>query len=174
MKLSQKLVLAAAVASFSLVTSFAQAQDKVSSSDKKFLVAAAGSGLYEVKVSELAAGKTNSAKVKEHAQMLVKDHKAANEKLQALAERKGVALPTDVPPAKQAKIDNLDKKMGTAFDKAYIEDVGIKDHRADIALFEKQERTASDADVKAFAKQTLPTLKEHLAHARQLKASGVK
>jgi putative membrane protein len=37
----------------------------------------------------------------------------------------------------------------------------VKDHDMDIAEFEREARTNSDPDVKAWAAKTLPTLKEH-------------
>jgi putative membrane protein len=42
----------------------------------------------------------------------------------------------------------------------------IKDHKEDVAEFQKQSNSAADPDVKAFAAETLPTLKQHL-HAAE-------
>jgi putative membrane protein len=52
--------------------------------------------------------------------------------------------------------DNIDKDYLTMLK---------KDHEKDIAMFEKEANdtgTKEDSDVKKFAKDTLPTLKEHL------------
>ena len=38
----------------------------------------------------------------------------------------------------------------------------LEDHEKDVAEFEKQSQSNPDADVKAFAAKTLPTLKKHL------------
>ena len=38
----------------------------------------------------------------------------------------------------------------------------VKDHKKDIATFEKEAKDGEDADVKAWAEKTLPTLNEHL------------
>jgi putative membrane protein len=46
----------------------------------------------------------------------------------------------------------------------------VKDHEEDIAEFEKEARSGKDADLKAFAEKTLPTLKEHLKMAKELGA----
>ena len=39
----------------------------------------------------------------------------------------------------------------------------VPDHREPVQLFAKYALTGQDPDVKAFAQQTLPVLKEHLA-----------
>ena len=44
----------------------------------------------------------------------------------------------------------------------------VRDHTEDVALFEREAQSASDADVKAYAARSLPTLREHLALARQV------
>jgi putative membrane protein len=41
----------------------------------------------------------------------------------------------------------------------------VSDHKEDVAEFEKEAKSGKDADVKAFAAKTLPTLKEHLEMA---------
>jgi putative membrane protein len=46
--------------------------------------------------------------------------------------------------------------------------MGVKDHKNDISLFEKQARDGKDAHLKAFAEQTLPTLQKHLSVAQNL------
>jgi putative membrane protein len=49
---------------------------------------------------------------------------------------------------------------GNDFDKAYVS-MMVNDHNNDIAKFENQSNNGTDADVKAFATATLPTLKKH-------------
>ena len=43
----------------------------------------------------------------------------------------------------------------------------LKDHKKDIIAFEKQANHGQNAQVKEWAKKTLPTLKEHLALAQR-------
>lgn len=44
----------------------------------------------------------------------------------------------------------------------------VKDHRADVAVFERESKDAKDPAVKDFADQTLPTLREHLKAAEKI------
>ena len=43
----------------------------------------------------------------------------------------------------------------------------VEDHEKDVAEFDKASTSATDADLKAWAGRTLPTLKEHLEMAKQ-------
>jgi putative membrane protein len=65
----------------------------------------------------------------------------------------------------QKTYDRLSKLSGADFDKAYMTDM-LKDHEKDVAMFEKEANSGKDADVKAWATSTLPTLRDHLQLAR--------
>lgn len=56
---------------------------------------------------------------------------------------------------------------GADFDRAYSK-MMLSDHQKDVSAFEKQSTKGADADLKAFAGKTLPTLQEHLQMARAL------
>ena len=148
------------------VTAYAQATKK----DQEFFTKAAGGGMYEVEAGKLAQSKGQSAGVKAFGEMLVKDHSAANEELKALAAKKGVQLPSGLPQDKQKRLDKL--SQAKKFDKEFIDEVGLDDHKKDIAMFEKTSKDADDADVRAFAAKTLPTLKGHREHAQGLQKAG--
>jgi putative membrane protein len=60
--------------------------------------------------------------------------------------------------ATKAKLDVL---SGDTFDKSYVKGQ-ISTHRDTIALFRKEISSGQDADAKAFATATLPTLRAHL------------
>ena len=148
----------------------AHAAGTVGKSDSEFLTKAAGGGMFEVQVGQLAADKGTDPKVKSFGQMLVKDHSAANDQLKQLAATKSVELPSALPKDLQKKLDKLQGESGAKFDKDFIKMVGIDAHKDDIKLFEKDGAKAKDADVQAFATKTLPTLREHLQRAEKIKA----
>ena len=76
-------------------------------------------------------------------------------------------LPSAPSKMQTAREDKLSKLSGAAFDRAYIADM-LADHKKDVAEFERQSMHAADADLKAFAAKTLPTLKDHLQQVEQL------
>jgi len=70
-------------------------------------------------------------------------------------------------------LEKLRSQSGAEFDKAFVT-MAIKDHKKDIAEFEKCRNDVTDADVKAFIDQTLPTLRNHLQMAKSAaKSVGV-
>jgi putative membrane protein len=129
--------------------------------DVEFAIKAASGGMTEVALGQLAQQRGINVRVKNFGAMMIKDHSKANAKLMAIGKAKNIALPT-APNAKDQKvIDRLSKKLGSDFDKAYVNDM-IEDHKKDIKAFEYAAKNCSDADIKAFATKTLPTLKNHL------------
>jgi putative membrane protein len=164
-----KTILVSSIAAACLALGSA-AFAEVSKKDQAFFTKAAGGGMYEVEAGKLAQSMGKSDGVKSFGDMLVKDHGMANDELKALASKKGAVLPAAVPADKQKKLDKLAKAKD--FDKEFIKEVGLDDHKADISLFEKTSKGADDAEVKAFAAKTLPTLKAHLGHAESLRKGG--
>jgi len=140
----------------------------LSAADRSFVTEAAGSGLYEVAVARLATEKASDPAVKDYAAMLLDHHREANDKLKRVAKDKGLTVPSEIPAAKQRKIDALSQASGSAFDRQFIQEVGLHDHKNDIALFEKASKNAKDSEVRSFAEDTLPTLRSHLDSAQKL------
>jgi len=128
---------------------------------------AAEGGMAEVALGQLAADKASSPEVKEFAQRMVKDHSEANDQLKQIATQKGVTLPGSLSAKYETVRHKLSKLSGDAFDQAYMSDM-LKDHKADIAAFQKESTSGKDPDVKQFASQTLPTLQDHLKQAETL------
>ncbi|HLI92571.1 MAG TPA: DUF4142 domain-containing protein, partial [Puia sp.] len=104
--------------------------------------------------------------VKDYAAMMIKDHTAAADKLQAIAGKKNITLPTTLTPDAQKKIDDLQKESGKKFDKDYIS-MMVSDHKKVISSFEDESKNGSDADIRGFADSTLHTLRVHLKKAEQ-------
>ena len=146
--------------------------DKVARGDRKFIEEAAGGGMFEVQVGQLAASKASDANVKSFASMLVDHHTAANNELIKIANAKGVELPAAPPRAMRKDIEKLGKKNGAEFDKDFVREVGIKAHEKDIKKFENASKDVKDAELKAFVDKTLPVLREHLAAAQKLPQAG--
>lgn len=156
------LVLCGAILAFS-------SHAEVSKKDQEFLQKAAAGGLYEVEAGGLAQSKGQSEAVKSFGAMLVKDHTAANDEIKTLAASKGVTLPATVPTPEKKRLEKISADKN--FDKEFVKEVGLDDHKENIRLFEKASKDADDADVKAFATKTLPTLKSHRDHAEGLRSS---
>jgi putative membrane protein len=160
-------ILAAASLAF-FGTAPLQAAD-IDGKSKEFVTDTYENGLAEVKMGQLALGKTANADVKKFAQMMVDDHGKANTELKAIADAKNVKVATEPTMVAKGKEKMMDAKSGADFDKAFA-DAMTDSHKKSVEAFEKASKDSKDADVKAFATKTLPTLREHLAHAEALKA----
>lgn len=141
-----------------------------SDADALFMKEAAESGHFEIEASALANTRATSADIKQFATRMQADHKAADVALTALAQKKGATLPTKPSDAQQATLKSLSGMKGENFDAAYAKEVGVKAHTEAVALFRKTSTSATDADVKAFAGKTLPTLEKHLEMAKGLES----
>jgi len=167
MKSSRFIFPFASVAAILLGASAFADDAVVNTSDKSFLQNAYEDGLAEVKAGELGQGKSANADVKAFADHIVADHTKANIELKTLSDSKKVAVSESPSLVAQAKGKLLDAKSGEGFDKAFA-DAMVSDHKKAIEAFEKAASEGSDADVKAFAAKTLPTLKMHLSMAEEL------
>ncbi|MEJ0047306.1 MAG: DUF4142 domain-containing protein [Rhodospirillales bacterium] len=137
----------------------------LSVADKKFVEKAASGGMAEVQAAQLAQQKADDQKVKDFAQQMISDHTSANQQLTALAQKKGVTIPTDLDSKDQKELDKLSKLDGKKFDKAYLKSE-VKDHQAMLSLLQKEYKSGKDADLKSFAEQTIPTVQKHLEMAQ--------
>jgi putative membrane protein len=140
---------------------------KMASQDHDFLMDAAMGGLMEVELGRIAAQKGMSESVKQFGQRMVDDHSKANTELMTLASSKGMTLPTALDEKHQKEVTKLSAMSGAEFDRAYAK-MMLSDHNKDVKEFEKQSTKGADADLKAFASKTLPTLQEHLQMAKNL------
>jgi len=166
----------AAVSSIGLVaqTSHKMANDKTETSsgqlapaDRQFIKKAAQGGLAEVELGKLATEKAASPEVKQFGQRMVDDHGKANDQLKQVASQKGITVPEKLNAKDAATKTRLEKLSGKAFDRAYMQDM-VADHTKDVSEFRTESKSAKDPDVKSFASQTLPTLKDHLKEAKSI------
>ena len=118
-----------------------------------------------------------------HEQDIILDHQFLNHvcrapinqrerfRIHEAAARQHVALPRGLSANDKALKASLEALSEDDFDRAYMKDM-VKDHRTDVAEFEKQSKSAYDPAVKSFAMQTLPTLREHLKEAQRIAATS--
>jgi putative membrane protein len=162
------LVLAAA-----LVVASGAALAAPSAGDTDFVTKAGQAGIAEVAAGRMAEKQGMSAATKAFGKRMVADHTKAGEGLKRAAEKSGAKVPTTTSEEQKQAAEKLAGLKGAAFDSAYAEQM-VKDHEDAVALFEKESSSGTDADLKNFASQTLPTLQEHLKMAKALPSGGMK
>jgi putative membrane protein len=164
---------------------------------EQFLTKAMHSGHAEVALAQLALRKSNSEQVKGLATKLQTDHTAVNQKLMTLARARNIMIPgaaeagrgdpmaraggppqtqraphqpdpnlAQLQPEHRATYERLDKLTGAQFDRAWADQI-IKSHQAGIELYTKATKL-EDENVRTFAAQTLPALRDHLKRAQEI------
>ena len=169
-----KTVLFAGVAFVLATSAFAQNKPAVTSSgseDIEFVLDAAKGGMAEVELGRLAVEHAKNDEVKKFAQRMVDDHTKAGDQLKSIAESKGIKLPSEMEAKDRALMNRLQKLNGAAFDRAYMQAM-VSDHVEAVSEFKKEANGGRDPQVKSFASTTLPTLEEHLQHARQARQAA--
>ncbi len=124
-------------------------------------------GLQEINSGNLAVKKGKSQDVKSFGAMMVKDHSQANTRLMQLVKSKGIQIP---PQAAIVVPDvMLARANGVEFERNYV-DMMLAGHNHTVSMFQAYAASGKDPDIKAFAQQTLPVLKQHLAAVKALAA----
>ena len=141
---------------------------KLSAGDEKILKDMAMANMAEVEGGKLAQSKSQSSEVKAFAQQMIDDHTANLNEVKALAQARGVTLPTDPDAKHKAMAAKLEKMSGDAFDKAYMKQAGVQDHKTVHAKLVAASKKAKDPEVKALVDKTEPVVAQHLKSAEQM------
>ena len=118
----------------------------------------------EVELSKLAQ-KSENADVKSFADRMIRDHTKANQELTTIATGLGVDVPKALDPEHERMRQKLQGLHGKSFDEQYMQGM-VEDHNKAVKLFQQEERSGHDTELKQFAQKTLPTLEEHLKLAQ--------
>jgi putative membrane protein len=148
----------------------AAASGSVSKSDQKMMKDLAEANMAEIEAAKLAQQKSSSEEVKNFAQKMIDDHTKASDQLQQLAQAKSVTLPTDLDSKHKAEIKKLSALSGDKFDKRYMSQGGVSDHRKAHALLGRIEKNAKDSDLKTLASNLMPTINDHWQMAKQIRS----
>jgi putative membrane protein len=139
------------------------------SPDQQFIAEAAQDGRAEVQLGQMAQRKASDPGVKRFAQRLVTDHMKANQQLESLPQAGQVKQPANTPDERRTTTDQLSGLSGKEFDRRFMDEM-VRDHEKAVSRFQEAASGASDQQVKQFAAQILPVLKQHLQTAKSLQA----
>lgn len=135
-----------------------------------FLDDAARSGTFEVRAAEVLLEKEVSEPLQELAEQIQDDHQEANAQLADIAEDLLITVPTELAPEQQRQLDELEGQSGVQLETTYLRQQ-VEAHEKAIALFEKAQ-ALEEPRAAAFARETLPVLRKHLASLRDRQATA--
>ncbi|OHV89669.1 DUF4142 domain-containing protein [Mesorhizobium sp. ORS 3428] len=145
-------------------------EDKVDT--QTFVATVPNANEFEIQSSKLAQQKSPSADVKAFAAQMIADHTKAGQDFKAAlsqGQTTSSIKPSDsaLQPKQKQQLDELKGASGKDFDKKYIE-MQSDAHKDAVALFSTYAKSGEDPAIKEFAKKTLPVLKMHEKHVKEL------
>jgi predicted outer membrane protein len=143
---------------------------KLSSGDQKILKDIAMADMAEIAGGKLAQSKGQSSEVKAFGQQMIDDHTSNLNDVKTLADARGVTLPTEPDAKHKAMAAKLEKMSGADFDKAYMKQAGVQDHKMVHSKLMTASKKAKDPEVKALVDKTEPVVAQHLKSAQQMPA----
>ena len=141
---------------------------KLSWSDKKTLMNLAQANMAEIEAARLAQTKSQNDEVKKFAQQMIDDHTKALDDVKQLAQTKGVTLPTELDRSHKTMANKLSALSGDKFDRAYLGQAGVSDHKKNHAMLQQAHKRATDPDLKALIARIEPVVAQHLSTVEQL------
>jgi putative membrane protein len=133
----------------------------------EFLVRAAESSHMETELAKWEQQEGTIAEIRQFASMLQQDHTALGNEVKQLAQTRSITLPDSLGQVLQDDLSSLQRKKGKDIDKNFIK-LMIRRHENSIDLFQNAVNKANDTEVRQFADNTLPKLRQHLDSARSL------
>lgn len=150
-----------------ILPAFGQTKMGSTMSDKSFVDFAAQTDMTEAHIGQVAQDQAEGQAVKDYATMLNNDHTQNYSMLTAAAATAGVDVPKGLDAKHDAMIAPLAKMKGKAFDRRFEHEM-VSGHETAIAEYNRYIRDGSNAALKTYATNTLPTLEKHLTDAKKL------
>lgn len=141
----------------------------LSKSDAQFMNMAAKANMTEAHLGQMAEAQAAKKEIKDFGQKLSDDHTSAYEALTVLANKTGDNIPKAITRTKT--IDSLAHLKGKSFDRAFLTDE-VQSHKTVLAAFKNEAEHGENPDIKAWAKNMIPTLEGHLQTAETLAKAG--
>lgn len=142
----------------------------LSKADQNIMREIAQANMAEVRAATIALQKSDTDQVKTFAQKMIDDHTQAQQELEQLAQSKGVTLPTELDRKNQAMAKKLESLEGAKFDKQYLSQGGVKDHRETHRMLNRAETRASDPELKALITKIEPVVSNHMQMAQDIQS----
>lgn len=142
-----------------------------SNPDALFMMAVSMTNHFEIESSQAALTKSSRADVREYAQRMITEHTNAERQLAQMAAARNVPLPGQPGPDQRLKIMYASQLSGPNFDAVYLANQ-IVGHESAVALLQSEIGAGRDPQAVAMARQMLPIIQDHLAHARRLAGTG--
>lgn len=141
-----------------------------SQQDVNFVRTAAASGSAEIELAQLASARAVTPQVRDFAYRMLNDHRLMADDLDRRVIRRGMTVSWSPDPNDVTTYNRLASLSGKGFDRAYMEHMVMAHERA-LRVFQRQAGYGQDPDLRAAAQAAVPVVRDHLAMARNVRAS---
>jgi len=138
--------------------------------DATFVKELSSGNAAEITEGNLALKQSPEFAVKQFGLWMVTDHTFAGSFFANVAKLAGFSVSATPDPNHQAKIDQLSKLSGQAFDQAYGQEQ-VTDHQQTLALLQQEVSKGGDQGLVSFAKEMIPVIQAHLQGAQMLSSN---
>ncbi len=122
---------------------------------------------FEVETGRAVESKVKDFDMREFALAMTRDHARLSDELTAIAGRQDLELPKALDVERQQKLQTLLSASGQGLEAEY-RNQQIDAHRNAVRLFESYADKGDNAQLKQWARRSLPMLQDHLALAQRL------
>lgn len=144
------------------VKALTASSEPLSDQDLQLMLLVATGGMLQLEASKTAATNSSHKDVRVIAQAEVEEQTVLGAKLKEFATAKKVKLPDEPDKETAQKLKKLRSHSGTDFDRAYLQEIGVKGHERLQATMNRVQAEAEDADLKKLAITALPLIGIHL------------
>lgn len=135
--------------------------------DMPFLREASSSNMMEIRLGQIAQNKASNSAVKQFGQRMISDHTNLQNQLTVAASNGGQTIPPGMFVSDQQQVNRIERLSGAEFDRAYMSQM-IRGHQKAVNQFQTHSRSASSAQIRTLATNSLPVLQQHLSLAVQV------
>jgi putative membrane protein len=135
--------------------------------NKLFTMQANSDSGLAIEMAKLAEQKSNTASIRRFASRISQEHQRSIDQIKSLAQARNYALAEALMPEQQSAYDDLAGLSGGDFDRQFLE-AEIRNLESAVQLYQGGSNQLPDNDLRAFAVQTLPTLRDQVQTARDL------
>ena len=122
---------------------------------------------FEIQLGQLVGQKAQDPQVKQLAQRLVQDHQKAADQLRQVAQQMNVPVSEELMPPHRAKLEAYQQKQGAQLELGFIFGT-IGGHVKDLLEYQFVAQNAQSQQLKQYASQTIPHLRDHLRMAQRI------
>jgi putative membrane protein len=127
---------------------------------------------FQVDAGRVAEAKGTTQAIRSYADLMVSSHITVNDALLAVLKNKApVPPPTLLEAAYATTVSTLQHESGSTLDADYVRGQ-VNYQKANTTLYEYEIANGTDPDLKAFARETLPKIQDHLDRALKLQAAS--